>query len=433
MLKLTTHEKLQEMDRQFAPFPNLSTLGSYSYFTQTIQINGYDSPAFDAAFNRGHPATRLALEPLALHEFQHFEDHLLSAWGAGNLRRLFTAMNGRVSGDRSRLGELTAVYREVRDLHLNDYYNELGDAAMEPWNGETWAYDFSTGVKLDAEGRERPDCPVLFARFADRKGRAVARVPVTVASLLEVRAMAVEIVKHILLIDELPADAQVIERSTYESKTVRDFYDPLLTPYSVIAHLYANTLGIKDIPRALTAAGRLAWAVLNLVDARFDAVRIPERYQIWGDRNAAALARRDRGYAYAMILENSRGASMANAGPDLTDWILQNAGLPPQNIIYDEARVARAASFADLSDGPYTARFRELSRFADRLGEPAAAIDGMVGSRRGILPLVLSGDDKWLQISTAGLSGTFADPRAWVDDAHVIHRRFDEFLNACVV
>src|SRR5436190_304117 len=133
------------MDGRFAPFPNLSTLGSYTYFSQTVRVDGFDAAAFKRAFKDRDPAERLKLAPLLIHELQHFEDHLLSVWGAGNLRRLFTAMNGRVSGNMARFGELTVVFREVRDLHLNDYYSELYEGSDKPWDGRTWAYQFSTG------------------------------------------------------------------------------------------------------------------------------------------------------------------------------------------------------------------------------------------------------------------------------------------------
>lgn len=134
----TTAEKLDVMDTWFRAFPNLeATQGSYGYFSQTVRADGFDVAAFDRAFRDRDPATRLKLLPLLAHELQHSDDHLMSVWGAENLRRLFTAMNGRVSTDMSCLGDLTTVFRGVRDVHLGEYYSEVYHGADLPWDGRT--------------------------------------------------------------------------------------------------------------------------------------------------------------------------------------------------------------------------------------------------------------------------------------------------------
>lgn len=423
---------LDAMDRRFAPFPNLSTLGSYNFFSQIVRTDGFEAAAFERAFKDRDPAVRLKLVPLLVHELQHFEDHLLSAWGASNLRRLFTAMNGRVSGNMARLNELTAVFREVRDLHLNDYYNELYEGSNQPWDHQTWAYQFSTGVKLDAEGRERLDHPVLFTKFSTRDGTPVCRVPVTVAALLEVRAMAVEVAMQVSLIPALPAEDRLIEENLYPRQLAEMFYDPLMTRYTVIAHYFANIFGIGDIFVALVRAAELAWVVLNLPDDYFDRLRIPPSFAPWGNRNRAAVDRRDRGFAYGLILENMKDVASRDSKMVL-DVMLERSGLPDTATIMAAAKTAREQSYADLPDGPYSDRFRDLVAFAARLGDPIDAVEGMTGYRKGVVPSIFTGDGKFLRFAKTGIGGTFSHPGEWVARCNLIHNRFDEFLNACVL
>ena len=336
----------------------------------------------------------------------------------------------------SRLSELTRVFREIRAVHLNDYYSELYEGSDLPYDGRTWGYDFSTGIKLDAEGREMPDHPVLFMKFHTRDGVPVARVPVTVAALLECRAMASEVRLRIGLIDDLPAEAQLIERGTYPDSLKRLFYDPLMTQYTVVAHYFANIFGVNDILTALLAAGRLAWVVLNLHDDLFDGIKVPESFSVWGNRNAAALRQRDRGYVYGMILENCKPPWSGHRVDDgrVIDRMLAASGLPDEAAIYKDAVAARSDAYADLADGPFTGRFRDLTRHADRYGaDLAAAAHGGVGLGLGVLPPIFTAEGNILRLSNASEFGTFAQPGAWIDRASLIHNQFDEFINACVV
>lgn len=80
-------------------------------------------------------------------------------------------------------------------------------------------------MKLDAEGRGREDHPILFTKFATRDGVPIARAPITVAALLEVRAMAAEVTNRIALIGGLTPEDQLVERNRYPAELSELFYD----------------------------------------------------------------------------------------------------------------------------------------------------------------------------------------------------------------
>jgi hypothetical protein len=161
--------------------------------TQSLRLDGFADDDVKAALHGDVPTSRKIL-PVMVHECQHMVDHLCTLFGRQLLVQTYDGMDARLSGSNSRFASVAHLFRNIREIHRNDYFFELGEAADKPRRpGERWIYDFSTGLQLDVEGREVPDHPVFFVRFFHPDGGRIARVPMSVAALLEARAMAAEV------------------------------------------------------------------------------------------------------------------------------------------------------------------------------------------------------------------------------------------------
>ena len=270
----------------------------------------------------------MKLLPLLEHELQHLADHLATVWGRENLVSLFDAYNVRARGMRAEFGRVTQILRDLRRIHCNDYYTEYGPAADQAWDGRPWMYDLSSGVQLDVDGSEREDQPIVFTRFDTQDGDRVVRVPFTVASLFEVRAVAAEMKVQIGLMNKLEEAPRMVEIAIWERKTKNDVYEPYLVMYSVAAHYLSNIIRPnKDVVSTYRSAAVIAGLCLNMPRSLFPLVKPPTNADKWGPRNEALKGLCDRGYLYFALIANGRDIPM----DDVNTWLeqaLPASGLP---------------------------------------------------------------------------------------------------------
>ena len=314
--------------QRWEPFPNLSTAGSYSYFSQVIELNSISEYDVHQALTTDDISAKLKLLPLLEHELQHLADHLATVWGRENLVSLFDAYNVRARGMRAEFGRVTQILRDLRRIHCNDYYTEYGPAADQAWDGRPWMYDLSSGVQLDVDGSEREDQPIVFTRFDTQDGDRVVRVPFTVASLFEVRAVAAEMKVQIGLMNKLEEAPRMVEIAIWERKTKNDVYEPYLVMYSVAAHYLSNIIRPnKDVVSTYRSAAVIAGLCLNMPRSLFPLVKPPTNADKWGPRNEALKGLCDRGYLYFALIANGRDIPM----DDVNTWLeqaLPASGLP---------------------------------------------------------------------------------------------------------
>lgn len=433
--ELSVAEKFKELTSRWTPFPNTNPAdGEYDYFSQTIRLNAIDLATMEAA-RRGDFAARLKLFPLLAHEMQHLADHTSSLWGRDLLVRLFDVYAVRWGGNLDEFGRILTLMRELKTVHYTDYYTEFSDLAFEPWDGQRWLYQFTTGVQLDASGRGQEDRPIVFTRFArQRDGAALCRVPFSVASLLEVRAVAAEMITALALFEKAGGDpVRLIDRKNWAEGMSAMFYSAPLALYSVAAHCFANTLRTQEGTETYTKASAVAWFCLNLPRRFFPELKIPDAFGNWGPRNQALRANADRGYLYLALLEHGRGVGTN----DMETWLegsLARAGLPPLVKVLpviDEERVAAAAT---VTGSPYQQRLDDLLR----LGLEYASGEGMTPAKThvfgaGSIPPFLTGDGQFVCYDGSPTPGTFNTPHEWFSQAFKLYNGLREFVDACIM
>src|SRR4051794_18578803 len=92
---LKHREIARELRSRWDPFPNVELMGSYSQFSQVIDLNSVAVSEVEAAYAGGDLTAKLKVLPLLTHEFQHLIDHISTVWGRENLVSLFNAYNIR--------------------------------------------------------------------------------------------------------------------------------------------------------------------------------------------------------------------------------------------------------------------------------------------------------------------------------------------------
>ncbi len=232
---LSPREMLAEMTGRWRPFPSTNALGSYDYFGQNIDLRSVDRDEFNAAFGKREFPAQLKVIPLLVHETQHFADHTSTVWGRDLLIRLFEVYAVRTSNSLDGYDRIPQMMRELRTVDFTSYYTEYADLAYEPYDGKPWQYHFSMGSQLDANGHEQKDRPIVFTRFGRHHDNAfICRVPFSVASLLEVRAMASEMLVAMGLCDQAGKDpVAMIDAKNWSDNLSKMFYEPIQTLYTV--------------------------------------------------------------------------------------------------------------------------------------------------------------------------------------------------------
>lgn len=434
---LSLTEQLDAIAERFQPFPNV-TAGSYCSMTQSLRLDGFADEDVKAAL-RGDVPMALKVMPVLVHECQHMVDHLCTLFGRQLLARTYDAMEARLSGQNTRFAAVAELFRSVNEIHRNDYFFDLGEAADRPRQpGQRWIYRFTTGMQLDLEGRELADQPVFFVRFDHPEGGSVARVPISVAALLEARAMAAEVRSQIQLASSV---GDPTEQKMYLSSVMHGLdqmlYDPLFVKYTVAAHTAANLLGGNNLVEALEAAARLSGLCLMMPTALFRQVRLPDyRQQGWRDpeeaarRGQAGLRRCDRGHLFLVLVTNlaERGGDrrMANLVADA----LEASDLPPEAEVLAQAGQELIAATRSTTGGRFAQQYSRVVAIGDAYHLDGARDTAGVLTRlpAQLPPLILRQNGPHTHGSPAW---SHYDHMQWVDACSNVTARFKEFVDAC--
>jgi hypothetical protein len=436
------HTEMAEiMSSRWQSFPNVGgltrTTGEYDQFSQTIRLLDITEDQLSRAFDGGDYTLRRDVIPLLAHEVRHFGDHVGTLWGREKLIQLFDAYNVRLLQKLSEFWRVTQVLRDHRDTHLASYYSEEMDSVADDWNGMPWRYDLTTGIHINPDGTENEKKPILFTRFSTFGGEYLCRVPFSIASLLEVRAMSNEIFQLMGLIQDIDDGAvKKIEEEEIREKANKRIFDATLAVYSVAAHYLSNTIReIKDVIEAYLIGGEIAGICLNMPWRFFTNLRVPDSFSPWGARNDALKRNCDRGYLYAALIKNHpqglRGLQ------DFDSWIeaaLKASGLPTLAVINKTAQEDDKAILSAVVEGPVSDRLRDLLA----VGQPY--LTHLCAPRRqgGVMvnpatPPVLTSDSKFVSLPDWPNKNTFATPEKWHEMAYRCYTRMEQFLDACVI
>jgi hypothetical protein len=345
----------QIIDRERGSFsrwnviPNVQTIASYSFITQTIELSEFGSEDYKKALS-GIPALQKKATVLLAHELRHWLDHIGSLWGQQILCLGYNALNSRIRNKPEELWRIVQFRQALRDNRFESYYTTIESVDADS-HQKTWKYQMSAGARFDHSGRSSEQHPILFTRFRWEDDTPACRVPMSVASLLETSAMHFELRTEQSFLALLSANERTSASAALQRKYLDMMYDPKLAEYSVAVHAVSNFVGPNNCPDAFELSSILAGIALNLTKEHFTRLRVPDSFLIWGERNNAFIANMDRGYAFLVLAKAAPRVPIQN----IDEWIeqtLTEAGLPTLKTIKADAMCAIEALAEDLVDGP---------------------------------------------------------------------------------
>lgn len=303
-----------EISNAFRGLPGPTNLASYNYIDQLVLFESVELKEILASGRAKSLAERWPLHfklwVCAFHEYRHWLDMTSSVFGLHWLGELFDVLEAHLGSHQAQPEQVEKcqhVSRMMAGIHLPDYYSTVDNVIGQPWQCQP-----TVGQAFAATGEANPDHPIWFVRFATPEGVPISRQPISVSSLLEVRAVASEMVAGYGLLHGLPDKVfRTIEQNHFTKSILDRIYDPELTVYSAAAHWYANHRGITDVGEAYRASAFLAWFCLDSPAAWIESLTASSAFkerqgEEMASRMTVSLRRRDRGALFFMLAADSR-------------------------------------------------------------------------------------------------------------------------------
>ncbi len=444
------NEIIERNAERWKAFPNITTAGSYDFFTQIIRLNSLEKGHFDLMNSNPDYSLKKKILPLMEHELTHFLDHMSTVWGIQSLKIIYNAINARLLNKEEYLWHVKAYDDFIKRLHYSTYYSVTYDAGRRAWDQRRWKMSTTVGRQYGADGRLRMDRPIVFVRFTTQDGEPVARVPLTMLSLLETNATYAETAVLQLLLNDLSEDEKTIEKSLFSKQFLARLYNGELCVYTVCSHLLAQFTGIRDVVTAYVRAAKLATLCLNLPKEAFRILRVPARlFKETPDVEAYFRSTCDR--ALAFFIMASQATSGGGLDLDADEWlamVLQSCKLPALEELHRLGEKEVNATEVEMLEGPELNRYRELENLALKLrkmrgpcGQSGSTLLAKSENKKytpwylsfGVPPCLL-GDDNMFSIGKL-TTGSIFDAReavSWISKSYDLTTLLDEFIGACM-
>ncbi|WP_136253950.1 hypothetical protein [Onishia niordana] len=411
-------QKREKTSARWNFFSKADVLGSFDFMTLTISLDSLGMDDFnrlegllasgdykDGVLNRNLEydlyENLKKLYGLSFHEYTHFIDSTSTAWGATFLLSLNEAYltNPDIFGvEESEYHKAKYFFDLAKSFKLPDYYTAK-TPEVDP--STPWSYQVTAGKRFNNKG-ELSDTPITFISFGNSNGERIVRSPLSMIAVLEVSAMAQEILYKSFLVNVLPEDSRLVESSLLERESLSFIYNHDLTEYSACAHLVANTHGFTDIIVAYRVCEKIATVVLNFTDKCFDEICFSKSakkiLQIDKDESLnvvykSSIKNRDRGFIFYLIC-----LLMPKGSYEYSEEIIRgisdslgNMGLNYHQVIMAARREVEVAS-QTLSTSPIRSVSKLSGSLLKNFDQKLAGKQGMYDFSSFDLPPVLLGD-----------------------------------------
>ncbi|TKD48368.1 MAG: hypothetical protein E5W98_01245 [Mesorhizobium sp.] len=395
--------------------PALQTVGSVDPHTLILELPNLSRQRFEESLLKGGDQ-----EPARLyaHELHHWLDIVGSLWGQRYLDLLFSAFDAVLAAktEDSAYVEVLRLFDADRAILFPRYYKyvtpEAPHGAIVPWINR-----WSAGQRIKLDGTRSPDDPILFVRI-ETETQIIARQPLSVGALLELRAMAAEEEAFRNALVNLTEEEKVIENAMHDRYLKQYLYDPELITYSAAAHVLSTSSGVGSIGPVFALGAALADICLSLDRSMLRNLRPPPLLAEFGHRIIHGFKSGENpGFAYACAVAWLKDNRPAELDAACLDRALKGIGLPNALELYrtaDRSFVRRAIPKLQ----------------SDRLRNIRTALleDGLLafrskGASFGILPparwanspspLVMTGDLEQFHVGKATIS---LEDGEWLDE-----------------
>lgn len=319
-------QKRKKTSAKWNCFSKSDVLGSFDFMTLSISLDSLNINDFnhlmsllargdyeDGMLNRNLEYDLYEILKkiygLSYHEYTHFIDSTSTAWGISFLLSLNEAYltNHEIFGtEESEFYKAKSFFDLAKSFKLPDYYTAKNPRVD---SSTPWSYGVTLGRKFNSKGM-LSDVPITFITFDNSNNERIVRSPLSMVAVLEVSAMAQEILYKSFLVNTLPPDARIVESSILQNESLDFIYNHQLTEYTACAHLVANQHGLTDILKAYSVCERISTVVLNFPNKFFDEILFSDiaKKKLNIDTNKSlktltqdAIKSRDRGYLFYLI------------------------------------------------------------------------------------------------------------------------------------
>jgi hypothetical protein len=394
--------------------PDANTMGTINPHTLTLELHCASRPGLEASLRGDGDNT--SVQVLA-HELCHWTDLLGTVWGQSYLDVVFNAFDSVQSAADivDRFPHALELFDADRSILFPTYYKVVSPAAIATTDKKPWALTTSCGAWIDTAGRLDETRPIFFVRFAETlSGPQVARQPLTVGALLELRAFAAEIATFSAWLTQQTSEQQLVANTLFKRDRLGTFYDPASTTYTAAAHLLSNCSKESEFAVVCALGARLAFLCLNALPKTFERVTLPRTFKAHFTLPRLGGFRRsgERGFLFACLAhhieERHFGASSLNL-----DDLLKAVGLISAGAVYDQAErwfAQRAMRAPQLQNGELRRIRGELLDFGIAHFRAGLTTSGdplcMQGFRQRDLPSpsMMTSDCEQFNVTSKGMS-----------------------------
>lgn len=420
-------------------FPNLKT--NVAYYSPTafcVTLNTITTHQLNSIkpMEKDNVEKRRILK----HEMRHSIDHISTLWGQRKINDLLQAVNARIGQDEHQLYKIVDYKLGEHQLHFNKYYTETYNNLIWEPNMPNWEFELSTGIKFDDRGKVFKDSPITFIKFKTQTGTPINRVPLSIASLLEVNATNEEIQVMQDHLETVPADKKMKQAALNDLYLLKDLlYNSDLALYNAVVHLVSTYLQLTVIEKAFTIAAQICTIVLNLPNSVIKKISFnDETVKLLGERASDLFKKNDLGFIVLLMLTNYRINRDKEKEFSVEEFLACN-GLPNKS----EIETIILQEFSEIRKSVESEKFL-VSFFLEQIDAGTVifkerGLDGMGCSINELLlnglyiPFIVTRDRNF--VGKVTISDIMKDPsikiqiEAWYHLANELNDSMDEFFS----
>ncbi len=429
--------------KQWQPFFNLKTEAAYCSELQLVTLDEITKIEIEG-FSKDLPASRYKILRLASHEYTHWFDHVGTLWGRRLLCSFYRGLVAKQKEDIGNFPRIVEARNQIQRSFSNSYFFIKGPEAESE---RPWSWNLSMGSRFNFTGCLDHKHPIPFINFwkgeSSKPESLAARMPITPASLTEVRAMFSEyicVVKECVKFGQgkTPADP-----NSWMQEYTKQLYDVDLLVYSTALHILGNLCGANSILQIHLYSTALSGLALNFPPSLVPRLKIPPAWELMREKEAgvdrlqALLDLNDPGLIYTLLCIHAPHPNGQELEPWVNSVLNPALGLDLSDVSkeWEKAFAQETSALMDLVPHKMFSILMETGeKWAGRggvLSIPVPIVEAVYGNSDLPLPDALTGDwETW----NSGQSIDFKDPlstKKRIEYLQDMVRRMDEFIQVC--
>lgn len=254
-----------EIVTRWGGLPSTTSSGSYNFYDQGVLLSiAGEKEIFQEIGKVGLDEKFRLIQDIyttAYHEYRHWLDMTSSVYGLCWIRDLISISELKRARDGGLKAQCRKIAMTATAIRMPHYYSEYNCLDRT----EPWQYRCTVGHAYTISDKLSDKHPIWFVRFYNAKGGWIVRQPISIASLLEARAVYSEMEAYEICRNagKIPAEFKARSEPRFNASMLGRVYSPKLTMYSVAAHWFAGNHDVADIIAAYAAASYLAGFCLD--------------------------------------------------------------------------------------------------------------------------------------------------------------------------